>query len=137
MLRYFLCINLLMYVITAHAQVTFPSNEGERVRYSAYIEMSRGYVSGVCILVNDEGIIKGCIFNEFGITALDFSYDPRRQKIHLYSVITMMDKWYIRRVLKKDLAQLMRCLQRSETSYQNVRRNISYLFTPIADEVTQ
>ena len=137
MLRYLLCISLLTSITTAHAQVMFPSYEGERVRYSTYIEMSRGYISGVCILVNVEGIIKGSIFNEFGITALDFSYDHRRQKTHLNSVIAMMDKWYIRRVLKKDLTQLMLRLQQGEYCYRNERQNITYQFTPTADEVTQ
>ena len=137
MLRYLLCINLLLYFIAARTQVTFPSHEGERVRYTAYIEMSRGYISGVCILVKNEGLIKGSLFNEFGITALDFSYDPDRQKICLHNVIAMMDKWYIRRVLKKDLVQLMLRLQQGEFSYSNERRHITYQFTPLADEVTQ
>ena len=138
MLRYLLCVSLFTaYCLQLTAQVSFPSNEGERARYSAYIEMPRGYISGVCILVNNEGIIKGSIFNEFGITALDFSYDPQRQKVRLYSVVAMMDKWYIRRVLKKDLAQLMLRLQQCEFSYRNERRHITYQFTPIADEVTQ
>ena len=137
MLRYLLCIDLLFCFITASAQLSFPTNEGERKRYSAYIEMSRGYISGVCILVNEKSIIKGSLFNEFGITALDFSYDPCRKKIHLYSVIAMMDKWYIRRVLKKDLVKLMSCLQHGKYGYRNERQQITYQFTPIADEVTQ
>ena len=137
MLRYLLCINLLLSVITARAQVTFPSHEGERARYTAYIEMSRGYISGVCILVKEEGLIKGSLFNEFGITALDFNYDPRHQKIHLHSVISMMDKWYIRRVLKKDLVQLMLRLQQGQYCCKNERQHITYQFTPIANEVTQ
>ena len=138
MLRYLLCVSLFTaFCLQLTAQVTFPSNEGERARYSAYIEMPRGYISGVCILVNNEGIIKGSIFNEFGITALDFSYDPQRQKVRLYSVVAMMDKWYIRRVLKKDLAQLMLRLQQGEFSYKNERRHITYQFTPLPDEVTQ
>ena len=99
--------------------------------------MSRGYISGVCILVKEEGLIKGSLFNEFGITALDFNYDPRHQKIHLHSVISMMDKWYIRRVLKKDLVQLMLRLQQGQYCYKNERQHITYQFTPIANEVTQ
>lgn len=138
MLRYLLCVSLFLdFGLRITAQVTFPSAEGERARYSAYIEMPRGYISGVCILVNNEGIIKGSIFNEFGITALDFSYNPHRRKVRLYSVVAMMDKWYIRRVLKKDLAQLMLRLQQGEFSYSNERRHITYQFTPLADEVTQ
>jgi hypothetical protein len=77
------------------------------------------------------------LFNEFGITAIEFSYNPERDKVKLKHVIKMMDKWYIRRVLRKDIAQLMSLLYNGKTEYQNTRRNISYQFIPIIDEVTQ
>ena len=121
----------------SHAQTAFPTDEGERVKYNAYIEMSRAYISGVCILMKEGDMIKGSLFNEFGITALDFTYDPKRQKVKLHTVIKMMDKWYIRRVIRKDMAQLMICLQKGETQYKNESRNISYQFLPIENEVTK
>lgn len=116
-------------------QVVFPSSEGEKARYSAYIEMPRGYISGICVLVNDGEVVKGCLFNEFGITALDFSYDIQKQKVKLHSVIKMMDKWYIRRVLKKDLRQMMVCLQNDIYEYRNERHHIIYQFTPMEEEL--
>lgn len=123
-------------------QVIFPSSEGEKAKFTAYIEMPRGYISGICVLAYDEGVVKGCLFNEFGITALDFSYDIQKQKVKLHSVIKMMDKWYIRRVLRKDLRQLMRCLQDTpcESSaqvfeYRNERHHIIYQFTPMEEEL--
>ena len=100
--------------------------EGERARFTAYIELPKAYISGVCILVNDEGLIKGSLFNEFGVSALDFTYNPERKKVKLHHVMKMMDKWYIRYVLRKDLAQLMQRLQQGETSYENQRRHIKY-----------
>ncbi len=106
-------------------------------RYAAYIEMPRGYVSGVCVLLNDGEVVKGSLFNEFGVTALDFTYDLQRRKVTLHHVVRLMDKWYIRRVLRKDLAQLMIRLERGETTYQNERRHITYQFTPIEDEATE
>ena len=120
-----------------HAQSTFPTHEGERIRYHAYIEMTRAYISGMGVLLKEDGMIKGSLFNEFGITALDFTYDPERQKAKLHHVIKMIDKWYIRRLIRNDIAQLMICLQKGETRYQNERRHINYLFLPIENEVAE
>lgn len=127
----------LLYATMMHAQAAFPVNEGERIRYNAYIEMPRAYISGIGVLLKEGEMIKGSLFNEFGITALDFTYDPKRQKVKLHHVIQMMDKWYIRRVVRKDIAQLMLCLQKGETRYVNGKRHINYQFIPIEHEVTK
>jgi len=127
----------LLSVTRLHAQTAFPSSEGERCKYAAYIEMNGSYLSGICVLLKEDGIIKGCLFNEFGVTALDFTYQPERKKVKLHHVIQMMDKWYIRRVLRKDIAQVMTGLQNGKSDYQNERRKITYQFTPITDETNQ
>ena len=127
----------LLSVTRLHAQTTFPSSEGERCKYAAYIDMKGAYLSGICILLKEDGVIKGCLFNEFGVTALDFTYQPERKKVKLHHVIQMMDKWYIRRVLRKDMAQVMEGLQNGRSDYQNERRKIMYQFTPIKDETNQ
>ena len=54
--------------------VAFPVNDGERVKYDAMIQMANGYISGVCVLLCERGVVRGGWFNEFGITALDFTY---------------------------------------------------------------
>ena len=77
---------------TLSAQHTFPISDGEKVKYNAMIQMPNAYISGVCVLLNDCGVIKGCMFNEFGITMLDFSFSPDKQKVKLHHVIKMMDK---------------------------------------------
>ena len=131
---YLLCISLLLALpISVQAQTTFPSADGERAKYAAYIEMPKGYVSGVCVLQRESSDIKGCLFNEFGITALDFTYHPERQKVTLHNVIKMMDKWYIRKVLKKDLRQVMKTLKEGQTEYTNQRRHIVYRFHGIEE----
>ena len=125
--------------MTAHfsavnAQVCFPSTQGEKAKYSAYIDMPQGYVSGVCVLFNEGTVIQGSLFNEFGITALSFSYDIKKEKIKLYSVVKLMDKWYIKRILKKDLKQLMKCLQKGESVYQDEKYHITYSFSTLNTE---
>ncbi len=107
------------------------------MKYAAYIEMPRAYISGISVLVNEQDTIRGSLFNEFGITAMDFSFDPKKHKVKLHHVIPAMDKWYIRRVLRKDLAQLMIHLQNGKTQYTNERRHINYQFTPISDETKE
>lgn len=127
----------LLYIIRIDAQTTFPLFDGDRIYYTASVELPNAYVSGVCILLQEKKVIKGSLINEFGITALDFTFNPARRKVKLHNVIKMMDKWYIRQVLRNDIARLMTCLQKGETRYRNKHRNITYLFTPISDEVTQ
>lgn len=124
---------LLALPISVQAQTTFPSVDGERAKYAAYIEMPKAYVSGICVLLQEDGLIKGSLFNEFGITALDFTYNPQRDKIKLHSVMKMMDKWYIRKVLKKDLRQVMKTLKEGQTEYTNQRRHIVYRFHGIEE----
>lgn len=116
---------------TIDAQVRFPSTQGEKAKYSAYIDMPQGYISGVCVLFNEGTVVNGSIFNEFGITALSFSYDIRKEKIKLYSVVKMLDKWYIRKIMKKDLSKLMKCLQKGESVYQNEKYHITYSFSTL------
>ena len=125
---------LTAHFSTVNAQVCFPSTQGEKTKYSAYIDMPQGYVSGVCVLFNEGTVIRGSLFNEFGITALNFSYDIKKEKIKLYSVVKLMDKWYIKRILKKDLKQLMKCLQKGESVYQDEKYHITYSFSTLNAE---
>jgi len=132
-------VSLLMSLpLEAQAQQTgFPRTEGDRARYDAYIEMPKAYLSGICILLMEEEEIKGSVFNEFGITALDFTYDIQKKRVKLHSVIKMMDKWYIKKVLRKDLAKVMEVLQQGNTEYTNERRHILYRFTPANDIIEE
>ena len=107
------------------------------MRYTAYIEMPKAYLSGICILWHDGDMVKGSLFNEFGVTALDFTYYIYKEKVKLHDVMAQMDKWYIRRVLKKDLRQLMLQLQQGKTTYENQRQHIKYQLTPIAHETEE
>ncbi len=135
-LKYLASISLaLLLALPLHAQqdTLFPENAGSKVRYNATIEMSRGYISGICVMVNDEGIIKGSLFNEFGISALDFTYQPEKKKVKLTNVIKMLDKWYIKKVLKKDLVQVMENLSKGITSYHDKKFKIDYNFTILKD----
>jgi len=103
----------------------------DTVRYSAYIETPRAAVSGICILVSDSTEIRGCLFNEFGITALEFTYNRRKDKVRLHTVLPALDKWYIRRTLRRDLRQLLLRLQQGDGTYENSGYHIKYTLTPL------
>ena len=127
---------LTLTMTEVRAQGEFPSKEGDRARYSALIEMPKAYLSGVCILLREDGVVKGSLFNEFGISALDFTYRLDKEKVKLHHVIKMLDRWYIKRVLKKDMRELIHRLQQGQSEYQNERYHIQYRFTPLKENPT-
>ena len=77
----------------------------------------------------------GVLFNEFGITALEFTYHPRTGKVDLIEVIPMLDKWYVRRVLKSDLQRVMENLLHGISVYKDEKYHVSYSFSLMKDEV--
>lgn len=99
--------------------------------YSIEIDLGRAYVSGICILAPNEDGLKGSIFNEFGVSAMDFTYTASRDKVKINSLLGKLNKWYIRRMLQGDLRELLHNIARGQYSYHNARRNIYYTFSPI------
>ena len=125
----------LLSLSAREQNLVFPDSVGCKVRYSAMLEMKKGYLSGICILANDGEKINGCLFNEFGISAIDFVFFPQKKKVKLISVIKMIDKWYIKKILKKDLVQVMEILSRGESEYSDNRYKIDYHFKVLKDEI--
>lgn len=124
---------VLLFSMQVYGQGILPSS-GERQQYTIYIEMPKAYLSGVGILKNDGARIVGSLINEFGLSAIDFTYDPVRGKVKLLNVMPMMDKWYIRKTLRKDLRRLFERMSQGVDTYTNERRQILYRFTPMASE---
>ena len=120
--------------LPAAAQSLLPQEDGSRAKFNAMIEMPQGYVSGVCVILREGHILKGSVFNEFGITAIDFTYHLTKGKVKLISVLPMLNKWYIKRTLKGDLKKVMQALECGETAYENQRRHIIYQFDPMTDD---
>lgn len=115
-------------------------------RYTFQIETSKGGVSGI-LLANSSGqAIMGSMVNEFGVSAIDFSYSTAKNKIKLLRVISFLNKWYIKKVLANDIRYCIHELygtpykkkhsyvverQGSTVSVFNKKRNIRYTFTPL------
>ena len=122
---------LLSQHVAMAQQSIFPSEEGDRAKYTTQIDFNKGYLSGIAILAYMDGCIKGSVFNEFGVSAMTFAYHPNKNKVKIISVTGSLNKWYIKRILKKDLLQLMEVLKKGGTTYENQKYHITYSFNPL------
>lgn len=118
-------------------QHPLPDSIGSKMKYNASIEMKKGYLSGICMLIRDKDGYKGSIFNEFGISVLDFTYQPLTGKVKLENVIQLLDKWYIKRLLKQDLSQVIKNLQNGISIYDNKKYKIHYQFTEMRETMEE
>lgn len=113
------------------------------------IEMQKGYVSGIMICAETEDVINGSLVNEFGISAIDFSYSKKKEKVKLMNVGSFLNKWYIRRVLKNDINFAIHILYdipyKKKNNYEvshdganvtvfNTTRKIRYIFSPLQNK---
>ena len=118
----------------------------QTVRSFFEIEMGKGHISGILITKEYDGRIAGTMINEFGVTALSFVYDRKKDTIRLLDVMSMLNKWYIKRVLKKDLNYCVHVLYdipykpskshviskaTDKTTVTNTKRKIIYSFVPL------
>lgn len=105
------------------------------MRYTAMVESSKACLSGICILYHEQkGMIRGSLFNEFGLSFIDFTYYVNKDRVKLHHVVKMMDKWYVRRVLRHDLRELLHALQQGRGEYADNRHRMRYQLQPMAEE---
>ncbi|WP_449028640.1 hypothetical protein [Prevotella jejuni] len=144
MRKYLLLISILLLSLaslTVQAQdslivqqAPLSDSIGCKTKYATTIELSKGYLSGITIMVREADVYHGVLFNEFGITALEFTYQPQTKKVELIEVIAMLDKWYIRRVLKNDLQHVMENLMKGNPTYKDEKYHISYKFSVMSND---
>ena len=144
MRKYLLLISILLLSLaslTVQAQdslivqqAPLSDSIGCKTRYATTIELSKGYLSGITIMVREADVYHGVLFNEFGITALEFTYQPQTKNVELIEVIAMLDKWYIRRVLKNDLQYVMENLMKGNPTYKDEKYHISYKFSVMSND---
>ena len=129
-------VNLLLNALLtpADAQSLLPQSVGEKARFTAVIEMPKGYMSGICVLLCDGDLIKGSMFNDFGITFMDFTFNQRKDKVKLLSVQKMMDKWYIRKILRRDLRLLFHAMREGKGEYRDEKYKMLFRFTPLTED---
>lgn len=117
----------------------FPTQTGEHSRYSVQIDIRNAYLSGICVVRHDGENVQGAIVNEFGLSAMTFTYSPAKNKIVRVKPMKKLDKWYIRKVLKSDLRQIIHMLQKEQSAtLENRKLKITYSFIPLReDEITE
>lgn len=118
---------------------------------SVCLDTDRGGFCGLCMMERQDNVIKGSIFNEFGITAFNFDYDTNNNKVKLYDVIPFLNRWYIKMIIKGDLSCLFsnvllgrksglkgRKLDMSDDSVilSNLKHHIVYTFSNIGTNET-
>ena len=108
-----------------------PEKEGDKCKFSTYIEIKKAYISGISIFVHQGTEIKASIFNEFGVSAIDFGYNIKRDKIKIYHVFKPLNRWFIKRMLRKNLLSLIHEMQNGKSEYVDSRHQIKYILKPI------
>lgn len=117
-------------------------------RYSFRIETPKAYVSGIMIASREHDIINGSMINEFGISAIDFSYSEKKGKVRLINVVSFLNKWYMKQVLKKDIRLCLHVLygipyeagrnynvstHGDTVTIMNNKRGLNYTFSPLTN----
>lgn len=154
MKRFLLFLNSLLLIcgFALRADEIAPEESTHLLRrYSFQIETGKACMSGLLLASEDDEFINGSMINEFGISAIDFSYSKRKQKVKLLNVVSFLDKWYIRMVLRKDLKFCLHILYdipiNSKNRYEvirngdtvsiiNPKRKLKYTFTPLNHQST-
>ena len=128
-IRIYLMALMLIEPLSIMAQLTYPANEGDKVRYNLQVEIRNSFLSGICIMVNNDGIIASSIVNEFGISLMDFIYSEQKDKVKLCNMIKPLDRWYVKRLLKRSLKGMLKAMKSGDTEYIDEKNRIKYVFT--------
>lgn len=153
MARYLLFVSLLLTAAigaAAHGDYVIDVPDSGRVEYRFDMTARGAGISGIAIVKNVNDSIKGVLVNEFGIKALAFAVSRDRQQVSLSQLMPMIDKWYVRRVLKSDIKYLFNATAATvgtksgnyelvmtgdrALSLTNVKYKITYTFTPIESD---
>lgn len=124
-------------------------------RYAFQIETPKSFISGILITKVQGNYIIGSLINEFGVSAIDFSFNREKNKMKLINVVSFLNKWYIKKTLSSDLKfcihQIYHIPWKKKHNYivekkddsitiLNNKRELKYVFSPLiisADNVTE
>ncbi|MDR1860294.1 MAG: hypothetical protein LBR06_05175 [Bacteroidales bacterium] len=137
---------LLLAGLCSHAQTPFPTDKQGTQRYRTIISHGATELSGLLAVKFSANEWRGTMMNEFGIKAFDFI--ASKGKCRLKNVVPMMNKWYIRKTVERDLHSLLwdypagkqvknRQLEMdSDGAFRliNTKRKITYSFHPFPHE---
>lgn len=105
--------------------------------YAVQIDISDGYISGLCFMRSKGDITITSIVNEFGVKVLTYSYDAKRRKVQIFEILKQIDYSPMRCVLRRNMRKITPALLQqpkpSKFEYRDKRRNITYRYAPIVD----
>ena len=82
--------------------------------YSLITQIRGQEITGICLINISLGTgVVGTVINEMGVKAFDFSYS--NGKVNIFNIVNPLNKWYIRKILKKDFWFILSNLD--ETGY--------------------
>ena len=103
----------------------------EYAEYNVTMKFRGREFTGICVMERTgKAVIKGTIMSELGAKILDFTHCGGKTEV--FNVIGPLDRWFIRRRLRKDFSVMF-----SESAYIFgmgffcERRWLSYEFTPL------
>lgn len=150
MKAYLRLISLLLLFCQLPCQADSIATDSASIRqYNLLLQVRGNDLSGICVMkmVSPTEMV-GTVINEFGLTAFDFEYKEGKTK--LSNLPPFLDKWYIRKILRKDLSFFFAnfLLQQNTKKHSrelifspdgeiiltNDRFKIKYTFTPIIEE---
>lgn len=93
------CLSAVSNSIVAESQLV---EDTIARQYNVVIDARGKQITGLCMIeVQSNGNLVGTMVNEFGVKAFDFT--RKNGRIKLRNVFQKINKWYIRRVLRKDM----------------------------------
>lgn len=124
-----LAIVISFISFSAKAQQTYPVKEGDKVRYNMQIDIRDAYLSGICILSQQGNTVVSSIVNEFGVSMMDFTYNPAKDKVKIRNIIKKLNRWYIKLVLKRDIKAMLQVMRDGGNEYYDEKYKIRYTFS--------
>ena len=123
-----------------------PCSATESKEYNLLMEVRGQEITAICMMnIEDDGSVVGTVVNEMGVKAFDFTYANGKAKV--INVLGPLNKWYIRKVLRKDFSFILSNISKNQNVVwkkrsmtvspngdiiiKNDRFNISYTFTPM------
>ena len=94
MKRFLLFLNSLLFVCAIGLcanDIDSTDVNNQLQRYTFQIETDKAFVSGLLLANESEDVINGSMINEFGVSAIDFTYSKRKQKVKLLNVVSFLN----------------------------------------------
>ena len=103
-------------------------NNSTTQQFNLLMQVRQREITGLCIMetASDSSIV-GTVINEFGTKIFDFTYNNGKTRV--FNLIAPINKWYIRRELRRDFQFILTNLKENGITVK--RKRIIYTLTPI------